>query len=317
MKIMPQPDFTLTSQEAKEKYAKYKSVDPFPEITPSQLNSADFEDYIRVTGMIYPYYKENKKPATYGLRLLGTVIYWDKKKRRIKIDIKEGDKFVLPSNSIAFVTLEQELRLPDYILVRFNLKIKNIYRGLLLGTGPIIDPGFDGKLSIPLHNMTNNDYEFEGGETLIWMEFTKLSTNPQWRGSNKSTESLTGVYKTFDKTGREGRTLEDYLKEAHHGSIESSLPSLSKDTKEAIKTSSKVAERAETQLSRINWIVGLSFVAILGMVATIVGILHSDLREAKRRYDEDIQLLKDRVNSDTAEISKLRQQLIKLDTAKK
>ncbi len=28
-----------------------------------------------------------------------------------------------------------------------------VYKGLLLGTGPIVDPGFVGKLYIPLHKL--------------------------------------------------------------------------------------------------------------------------------------------------------------------
>lgn len=310
---MIERDFAKSSQEAQERYNRYQSEDPFPDIKSSLLNSADFEDYIRVVGMIHPYHSKNKKPATYGLRLLGPVIYWNESSKRIKSEIKEGDKFILPSNSIAFVTLEQEIRLPDYIAVRFNLKIKNIYRGILLGTGPIIDPGFCGRLSIPLHNLTSNDYEFEGGETLIWMEFTKVSDNKRWINRSESVVPQ-GAYKEFDRDGREGRTVEDYLKEAYHGSIESSLPNLAKETKEAIKTTQKITERADTQLGRINWVVGLSFVAILGMVATIVSLLHSDLREVKRKYDQDIEVLKSKISQDTNEITNLKRQVRTLNT---
>src|SRR5687768_6125646 len=109
---MPENDFAKSPQEAQAKYEDFKNRDPFPEIQPALLNSADFEDYIRLTGMIWPYDKKYKKPATYGLRLLGTAIYWDKNKKRKKIEINENDKFILPSNSIAFVTLAEELRLP-------------------------------------------------------------------------------------------------------------------------------------------------------------------------------------------------------------
>jgi deoxycytidine triphosphate deaminase len=145
----------------------YSSWDPFPEIAPALLNSADISDYVRVTGMIYPFYKEKLKSASYPVAILGKLIYWDDEEKECQMDLQKGDYFTLKSNSIAFVTLEPMFRIPNYIALRFNFKITNVYRGILLGTGPLVDPGFVGKLSIPLHNLTSNDYLFKGGEDLI------------------------------------------------------------------------------------------------------------------------------------------------------
>ena len=54
-----------------------------------------------------------------------------------------------------------------------------------MGTGPLVDPGFEGKLLIPLHSLTADDYEIEAGEGLIWVEFTKLSPNERWNRGTK------------------------------------------------------------------------------------------------------------------------------------
>src|SRR5256885_14069412 len=88
-------------------------------------------------------------------------------------------------------------RFPDYIAARFNLKIPNVYRGLLLGTGPLVDPGWSGRLSFPLHNLTTNDYEFPGGEEIIWMEFTKLSENDRWLDRSVVSPERRGTYHAF------------------------------------------------------------------------------------------------------------------------
>lgn len=48
-------------------------------------------------------------------------------------------------------------------------------RGCLLGTGPIVDPGFEGRIMIPVHNLTANIDELKAGDGLIRVEFTKLS----------------------------------------------------------------------------------------------------------------------------------------------
>ena len=61
-----------------------------------------------------------------------------------------GDYYVVPPNSLVYIKIKQELRLPFYLIGRHNLKIRYVYKGLLLGTGPQVDPGFEGNLFIPL-----------------------------------------------------------------------------------------------------------------------------------------------------------------------
>jgi deoxycytidine triphosphate deaminase len=107
----------------------------------------------------------------------------------VEKQISRGETFVLRRNSIAFVQVEPVFRIPDYIALRFNLKILHVHRGILLGTGPLVDPGFVGNLYIPLHNLTDSDYTFKGGEGLIWMEFTKVSWPPPGSREPLATDS--------------------------------------------------------------------------------------------------------------------------------
>jgi len=71
--------FAQTDQEAESRFNNHKSNDPFPEILPALLNSADIEDYIAATGMICPFNSNELKPASYEVKLQGEVIYWDQK----------------------------------------------------------------------------------------------------------------------------------------------------------------------------------------------------------------------------------------------
>ena len=234
-------------EEALERFNNYKSKDPFPEIPPALLNSADIFDYVAVTGMIHPFDDAKLKSESYAVHILGKVFYWDEKNdKQVKI-IEKGQEFILRPNSIAFVTIEPKLRLPDYIAFRFNLKITNVYRGILLGTGPLVDPGFDGKLSIPLHNLTTNDYKFVGGEDLIWMEFTKLSPNQRWHTSDDNTsDSITrvGQYKEFPP-GKALPDVEGYLRKADpHRSIRSSIPDILLNAKESAEKAKESAEKS-------------------------------------------------------------------------
>ena len=181
------PHFAQTKDEAEARYDRFVSKDPFPEIAPALLNSADIYDYVRATGMVVPFEpdpeKGKLKSASYEVDFLGDLHLV---KAASKYEVKKihvGEKYELPKNSIAFLFLATTFHLPDYIAARFNLRITLVHAGLLLGTGPLIDPGFAGRLLIPLHNLTSENLTIKGGDGLIWVEFTKLSVNERWSGS--------------------------------------------------------------------------------------------------------------------------------------
>jgi deoxycytidine triphosphate deaminase len=204
--------FAETEEEADRRYENYKSSDPFPSIPPALLNSADISDYVSATGMILPFEGSNErlKSASYLVRMLGECVYWDDSGDKKTIDLKEGAEFKLLPNSIAFVTLEPTFRLPDYIAIRFNLQISHVYKGLLLGTGPLVDPGFVGVLSIPLHNLTANEYTLRGGDPIIWMEFTKLSPHNTWQQFT-FTRIQRGRFREFPARKLQRKSISDYL----------------------------------------------------------------------------------------------------------
>lgn len=164
---------------------QYYKYDPFSdEIQPALLNNEDIKKYVEKGCLV----KKNNfddsrlKTASYEMRLLGELHYWiTKDDGTLEPHCRKiccGDAVKLPRNSITYLWMREELLLPQYIAARFNLHIRHVHKGILLGTGPLVDPGFFGSLLIPLHNLTNNDYELDGGEGIVWVEFTKLS-NPK------------------------------------------------------------------------------------------------------------------------------------------
>lgn len=259
--------FASSDEEAERRSKIYKSKDPFPDIPYALLNSADIMDYIAATGMLYPFHIESEreyfKSASYGVRLLGPCICWDEKGKKHEETIDLKKEFPLAKNSIVFVSLEPIFRIPDYIALRFNLTIKDVHKGLLLGTGPLVDPGFKGKLLIPLHNLTENDYILRGGEVLIWIEFTKISPNDRWDShkSNKHQEKpeRQGKYIPFPKDKREITDPNDYLYNANSGRpIRSSIPGVLEETR-------KLAQKTQKKLNIITW----------GGIASIIAIIIS------------------------------------------
>jgi deoxycytidine triphosphate deaminase len=264
------PDFASSDEEAEERFVTTRGRDPFPDIAPALLNTADLVDYVAATGMLHPFDVDpanpsvRLKPASCGIPLVGTVLWWETEGEstlRRELDLKPGDKLALKRNSIVYVTLEPMLRMPDYIAARFNLTIRDIYRGILVGTGPLVDPGFTGRLSLPLHNLTFNDYELTGGEPIVWMEFTKLSYNDRWaRGTRQARR---GEYVEFPDRKRDRRTVHDYVKYASPDPVTSSIPPLVGKAQE----SARKAERASRRQ------LGVSGLAALGVIVGIGAIV--------------------------------------------
>jgi deoxycytidine triphosphate deaminase len=175
----PETEYADSPEEAELRSVRYRDVDPFPDIPRALLSSEHIKAYVRQTGMIHPFDDDQKlealKSASYEVRAGGQFIYWDKDEEQVVQLIRRDETFTLPANSISYVQIGCEFRLPQYIAVRFNLRITHVHRGLLLGTGPLVDPGFHGRLLVPLHNLTSDKYTIRGDEGLIWMEFTKTS----------------------------------------------------------------------------------------------------------------------------------------------
>lgn len=146
--------------------------------------------------------------AVYKMRLGTTVLSYDEENKRVRKEYKLNDEITLNPNSLSFVTVWEHFNLPTDIIARFNLKSSLVHKGLLLGTGPIVDPEFIGRICIPLHNFSNFPVVLECGKTLINVEFTR--TLPTTTVPNLN------CYLDFDKYKYESNehgsfNLEDFL----------------------------------------------------------------------------------------------------------
>jgi len=292
--------------EAANRFEQWHRKDPFPEVPASLLNASQFCEYVAKTGMIHPFYPSDEliKIATYDIKIGGQYVYWDDEGKKESIQVEEKDTFTLPQNSIGFVTLEPYFRIPDYIVPRFNLKIRHVYKGLLLGTGPIVDPGFQGRLSIPLHNLTTNDYSFRGGDPLISMEFTKLPKHHYIEDGNDKVESRLYIPFSGNKKEKIDRDVRDYIhKAANSRNIRSSIPQV---FREAQKTVEKVQFRSFVTLIAAVITVGIG-------MATIAGLIWDLGQEAVREFDSSIGEKVDMIESHEATIDSLRMRIRALE----
>jgi deoxycytidine triphosphate deaminase len=322
------PAFAASDDEAQQRFDMYRSVDPFPGIDAALLNGADLVDYIAATGMVHPFVVDPKepdktlKPASCAIPCGGDLLFWREtydeasgtmKQTEIRQTLRTGDVLTIEPNSIAYVSLEAVFRIPDYIAARFNLAIREIHRGFLVGTGPLVDPGFVGRLSVPLHNLTANEYHIVAGEPLVWMEFTKLSANLRWTG-HEAVERQ-GTYVPFPQRKLSRKTLDDYLSRAHDGPIVSSIP-------HAVGRAQYAAAAAAKEASRIrNLTIGVGVGVLLAVGAIVVDVMGliddagrdrtaleselSTVQEQLRKQEETIDTQEDRLQSQERRLIRL------------
>jgi hypothetical protein len=185
-------------------------------------------------------------------------------------------EYELPENSIVFVQIESKIRLPDYIALRFNLRIKHVHRGLLLGTGPLVDPGFGGDLLIPLHNLTSKKYVIKIDDGIIWIEFTKTSHNKEKWPAHVGKFSPIQSHKT-------DVPFSTYFERANQNNpIQSSIPSAVKDARELARSADASAKNVRT--NRLYTSIGV--LALAGLMIGLANLAIPIVRDATQAASE-------------------------------
>ena len=259
---------TMTHEQWREH--PYYKCDPFADdIQPALLNYVDIKKYVEKDCLIENEdFDDNRlKTASYEMRFLGKLYDWNRtddgrlQKRCRKI--YAGCEITLCRNSITYLWMKEKLLLPGYIAARFNLHIRHVHKGILLGTGPLVDPGFSGNLLIPLHNLTDNNYKLKGGEGLIWVEFTKISKNDDPKFPYNKDLDDPDLY--FIKSGV-----------TEVGGVQSAFQGALEKTQSAAESAEKSAVDAREKTKRLQnlftWIgVGSMIAIMIAVVAAIFG----------------------------------------------
>lgn len=270
----PDTEFAKSMDEAALRSEKWWTEDPFEEIPYALLNREEITAYAKKVGFIYPFDPDKLKPASYQVPFSGSYLYWDVDGEEHYCEPKnpkDGSLVILRPNSITYVGVDAYFRLPHYIALRFNLNITHVHRGLLLGTGPLIDPTFRGRIMIPLHNLTNNEYSLRPhdlSEDLISIEFTKLRVPTEPSEANVKRPDLT--FRKF---------IDSALKTTRENYVTSSVEKKFSEATNAFEKANKRLRRFEIYGTIIG---GVTFVGLI--IATTSFFLSAngymnDLRE--------------------------------------
>lgn len=309
--------YAISDDDAEERFERYRESDPLQEIPPALLNSADIAAYVEKTGLMFPFHPHKLKSASYEAGILGPYLQVGPDGEEFTGTIAKGEKFILKANTITFATVQPYFRLPDYIALRHNLKISHIYKGLLVGTGPLIDPGFVGQIALPIHNLTNNNYTITGGDGIIWIEFTKLSPNRNW-DSTTTLQPSRGAYKSFDEEKSRNSDVRTYVIKAVDGRPfpSSSNAMIDATAQDALAAAQGTANLVAKRFKQFTWI-GISSAAalLIGVVGTWLTLI-SPLTDQARYGDEQQSEINDQqkiIEEQSERIEELQEDLERLE----
>lgn len=127
---------------------------------------------IRSLPLIDPVNDDNFQVASYKLSLGNQYRLGD------KIDYLSDSQKVLtiPRHGIAMVTTYEWLNIPSFLIARWNLKVRMVYRGLVWVGSLQVDPGYQGFLFCPIYNLSNIEQQLVFKETLFTIDF--VTTKP-------------------------------------------------------------------------------------------------------------------------------------------
>jgi hypothetical protein len=172
-----------------------------------------------------------------------------------------------------------------------------------------VDPGFCGRLLIPLHNLTSSEYVIPAGEGLIWVEFTKVSpvrAKARVPGSTPPSIERTGPYHIFDEK-RKWLGPEKYLAKASpHGVIQSSILNLANQV--------NIFEETINKYKTIGkWAAVISIFAIFLPVLTLTLSANKYVRDSAKDMDVYQKATEDKIRYFEDKTKALEERLLKLE----
>lgn len=117
-----------------------------------------------------PFEETNVRPASLELTLDDFVLTAQGK----KIDISDGESFLLKRGLTASVSTKEWLEFPKNYLGRVGTTTALARLGIVTSHGFQVDPGFKGNLQFWIFNAGGEDFALRGGEPIISVEIMTL-----------------------------------------------------------------------------------------------------------------------------------------------
>jgi dCTP deaminase len=235
---------------------------------------------------IEPFSLSQIQGATYDLRV-GDEAATTSSKR--KLNVKELGFFVIQPGDFATVVTLEELRFSPSHVGRFGLRSKLSRKGLVSAIGPQIDPGYHGRLTIALANLSPRPISLSHGEDFVSIEIHRLElpSSKPYDGPYQGRLSL-GPEEIETIAESEGLAFSEVVTtlrslSANAGNLTNDVGKLTTDVSGLTSNVQQLTADVRTLMSRIaelagqfsgsRWLVPLLVGLIMGLLGMIVGII--------------------------------------------
>jgi len=273
MNTSPVTDIDLAVLAEKERLKKLPEYDRMPDTRSGVLLSDQIAYYSHPDRcLIEPFSESNLRPAGYDLGV-GSNYAIDGKVSPLGL----GQSFEIPPYSVAVVEILETLNLPNFLIGRWNIRVKLAYKGLLWVGGAQVDPGFRGKLACPIYNLSTEPVVLEYGSRIAMIDFVTTTDFAEgeggsipfpWAGREKL---IFQQYDTSLTSGVEHKLLhlEESLKAGEQGFIDK-LAAQKKDQ-------DAVSGKLESDVRRNIALINARIDTFLTLVFTVVAVLFAGL----------------------------------------
>lgn len=157
----------------------------------STLAYQDIKKRIEEEGLITPADLENcLGPASYELRIGSALNLGEDRDRTIE----SGQEFVMRPQSHLLIGSLETIKMPRDLAADLALKSDFGRRGFFPWSQGFVDPGYQGKLTLSLVNMSQHPVIFTGGDKICHIIFRQLSikTEMTYEGEYNKSKGATG-----------------------------------------------------------------------------------------------------------------------------
>lgn len=214
------------------------------------------EYYCHQFDLIQPFEPLNLKPANYKLRVgnqyaIGGEI-------RSLLDEPGKDTITIPPFAAVVIKTLETINMPQFLIARWNIRVKHAYAGLMWVGGPQVDAGFVGHLACPIYNLSDREVRLRIGDPFAVIDFVK------------TTKYIPGESLDYTPIPPERVLFEDY----HPESLRSGLVTLATSRLDTFAT--EIAELKKLTSERIDRLED-RFYMFAGLGLALIGILFAAL----------------------------------------
>jgi deoxycytidine triphosphate deaminase len=181
------------------------TIPPEDDGAPGVLLSDRILLYIEAAHLIEPddFVFEGLRPASYDLHV-GDHYYVNDR----RFELQRKQKLSIPANGLVYIATKERFNIPYYLVARYSLRVTQVYRGLLIDNGLQIDPGYHGRIYIPVHNFTDEVRVLNRDDAFLSVDFTRTTALP-WNTMSTLTseEELVRVGATPGIFGQDNKSV--------------------------------------------------------------------------------------------------------------